>query len=345
MTGYTPKSRISSLHPVMVVVINIFICSLLALFLWLMISELNRESYWTVWTYSQCIGQTLCIMMLSWSYFLSRRPPIALPIRAAAFMAIVLTGYVLGRSLAGWILGHPVSVIPTESVFLGSLMLSVIMAVGSTWYYSTRENIARLQLQASEAQLSMLKAQIEPHMLFNTLANLRVLITKNPTDAQHLLDQLIEFLRATLDGSRTAEGTVEAEFKILENYLALMKIRFGERLNYHLHMPPSVGDFKLPSLLLQPLVENAIKHGIEPYDGIAHLDVNAVLLDKELLLSVKNTGVPMKSSDDGGGFGLKSVRERLNETYRTGASITFESPLSGDNGGTLVTINVPVSYD
>ena len=124
------RSRISSLHPVTVIVINIFICSLLALFLWLMISELNREPYWTVWTYSQCIGQTLCIMMLSWSYFLSRRPPIALPIRATAFIGIVFTGYILGRSIAAWLLGHPISVIPTESVFLGSLMLSVIMAAG-----------------------------------------------------------------------------------------------------------------------------------------------------------------------------------------------------------------------
>ena len=329
----------------MVIVINIFICSLLALFLWLMISELNRESYWTVWIYSQCIGQTLCIMMLSWSYFLSRRPPIALPVRAAAFLGIVLTGYVIGRSLASWILGHPVSVIPTESVFLGSLMLSVIMAVGSTWYYGTREKIARLQLQTSEAQLSMLKAQIEPHMLFNTLANLRVLIAKNPTDAQHLLDQLIEFLRATLDGSRNAEGTVEDEFNLLENYLALMKIRFGERLNYHLHMPPMLSDIKIPSLLLQPLVENAIKHGIEPYDGIAHLDVNAVLLDKELLLSVKNSGVPMQSSGNNDGFGLESVRERLKEAYRSGASIAIESPVDGEDGGTLVSIKLPVNHD
>lgn len=329
----------------MVLVINFFVCSLLALFLWLIISDFNKQSYWSVWTYSQCIGQTLCVLMLSWSYYLSRRAPIAAPIRAVVFIALVLAGYVFGNTVASLINGHPVDVIPTESIFLGSLMLSVLMAAASTWYYSTRVKIARLQLQASEAELSMLKAQIEPHMLFNTLANLRVLIAKNPEDAQQLLDQLIEFLRATLDGSRNTQGSVGEEFKILENYLALMKIRFGDRLNYELHLPPMISDIKIPSLLLQPLVENAIKHGIEPYAGEAYLDVNAVLRDKELVLSVKNTGIPMDTRSASDGFGLKSVHDRLNETYRSKASITFDSPLSSGEGGTLVTIRIPATHD
>src|SRR5690606_22156517 len=124
------------------------------------------------------------------------------------------------------------------------------------------------QRQASEARLRLLESQLEPHMLFNTLANLRALIGSDPPRAVEMLDRLNAFLRATLAASRSAAGaqrhTLRDEFARLDDYLALMAVRMGPRLRVVLSLPEPLADCPVPALLLQPLVENAIRHGLEP---------------------------------------------------------------------------------
>ena len=123
------------------------------------------------------------------------------------------------------------------------------------------------QRQAVESQLQLLRAQLDPHMMFNTLANLHALIDADPPRAQAMLEHLITFLRATLHGSRTLSHPLRDEFARLQDYLALMQIRMGPRLQVEVDLPPQFAGIHVPTLLLQPLVENAIKHGLESSRG------------------------------------------------------------------------------
>jgi LytS/YehU family sensor histidine kinase len=127
----------------------------------------------------------------------------------------------------------------------------------------------------TEARLKLLEAQLEPHMMFNTLANLRVLIATDPPRAQAMLDHLIAYLRATLGGARAALHPLADEFARLADYLEIMAVRMGPRLAFALDLPEALRGVPVPPLLLQPLVENAIRHGLEPQVAGGHIGVRA----------------------------------------------------------------------
>ncbi len=150
---------------------------------------------------------------------------------------------------------------------LSMMLISLIPGLAATYFFVSRGRLAAAlmraetaQRQAAENQLRLLESQLEPHMLFNTLANLRVLIGMDPPRAQAMLDQLIAFLRATLSASRSGSHPLREEFARLQDYLALMKVRMGERLQPVFELPAELAELAIPPLLLQPLVENAIKH-------------------------------------------------------------------------------------
>jgi sensor histidine kinase YesM len=198
---------------------------------------------------------------------------------------------------------------------------------------------------AAEHQLKLLESQLEPHMLFNTLANLRALIAVDPPRAQAMLDRLIGFLRATLSASRVSMHTLAAEFERLADYLALMQVRMGERLQVELDLPDELASRPVPALLLQPLVENAIKHGLEPHRGGGRVSVRASLGDGGLLqLSVRDNGAGLPSAgalangSSGSGFGTTQVRERLAAVYGQAASFTLAP---APEGGTLAVLLLP----
>ncbi len=156
---------------------------------------------------------------------------------------------------------------------------------------SARAAAATAQRQAAEHQLRLLQSQLEPHMLFNTLANLRVLIGIDPPRAQAMLDRLIAFLRATLAASRAGTHSLADEFARLDDYLALMAMRMGARLQPVLTLPPALAALPVPPLLLQPLVENSIRHGLEPKVEGGRIEVSAALEGGQLLLTVLDSGV------------------------------------------------------
>ena len=260
-------------------------------------------------------------------------------------------GFSVGNNLAGLLLGEP---LPgyfrgTWSQALGLLAASLVPAVAVTYWFYSRETIAgkeaallAAQRQAAEHQLKLLESQLEPHMLFNTLANLRVLIGIDPPRAQAMLDQLIAFLRATLSGSRASQHPLSAEFARLGDYLALMQIRMGERLRPHFELPPALVELPVPPLLLQPLVENAIKHGLEPAVDGGRIDIAAAREGDMLVLTVRDTGAGLTAeAGDGTRFGLVQVRERLATFYGARATLTLASA-HDDEGGTLATIRLPL---
>src|SRR5574343_54562 len=191
---------------------------------------------------------------------------------------VILTGVpfgtLAGSQISNWLVGtDAVSLEAFGSGRLNSMLLITLVAtVIASTLFNNRDRARRaemaaalekaraesIQRQALQAELQLLRAQIEPHMLFNTLANLQGLIAIDPARAQQMLDQLIQFLRATLSSSRTESTTLAEEFALLQAYLGLMAVRMGERLRYSFELPADLRSVRVPPMLLQPLVENAI---------------------------------------------------------------------------------------
>ena len=176
-------------------------------------------------------------------------------------------------------------------------------------------------------------------MLFNTLANLRALIATDPERATAMLDRLNDYLRATLSGSLASTHSLQAEFDRLRDYLELMAVRMGPRLHYTLDLPPDLAAQPVPPLLLQPLVENSIKHGLEPKVEGGSIRVIARREGGALVLEVIDTGVGLSTEPESAkGFGLTQVRERLKTTYGSLSAISFVANCAG---GTSASITFP----
>jgi signal transduction histidine kinase len=326
---------------------------------------MSRQGLWTTLVYAWCIslGCSIAIDGLrraaaAWVY---RRAGSGSAAALAAWpgwgwMSVCLVlGTVIGFT-AGAELASALTGLRGTSLFSGGhaaaatlLLISLIPGGAATWYFRSQGQLQAAQAQAEAAErqaaenrLKLLESQLEPHMLFNTLANLRALIAVDPERAQAMLDRLIDFLRATLGASRAPMHPLSAEFDRLSDYLALMQVRMGERLRVELELPPSLAGTPVPPLLLQPLVENAIKHGLEPKRGGGVVRVQAALEGDAMVLRVTDTGVGPAASaaNEGSRFGLHQVRERLATVYGAAASLTLEAgPL--DSGGTLVTLRWP----
>jgi signal transduction histidine kinase len=264
-------------------------------------------------------------------------------------------GYAAGNEIANRITGLnlPGPFNANLQQTLALLVTALVPAATITYFFQSREVIAkqradveRAERQAAEQQLKLLESQLEPHMLFNTLANLRVLIAVDPVRAQAMLDRLIAFLRATLAGSRTEAQTLAREFDRLGDYLALMEIRMGPRLATSFTLPPELAEALVPPLLLQPIVENSIQHGLEPKREGGRIDIAATREGDVLVLRIRDTGVGLSAelAKAGGGFGLDHVRERLATLY--GARSSFELGDAADGrGGTVATVRLPLSPD
>lgn len=263
------------------------------------------------------------------------------------FLGTLLGDAYSGKSTADLALLDPglMSRLFVMSVSIGLAMTMYFYLAGKSSYLQAE--LERTQRQNAEAQLKLLESQLEPHMLFNTLANLRVLIGLDPARAQTMLDHMIAYLRATLSATRNGAHThtLATEFDRLNDYLALMAIRMGPRLQVSLDLPTHLRDLPIPPLLLQPLVENAILHGLEPKVEGGHITVSAQTEamgsgSTRLCLCVSDTGVgPDDPANPGTGFGLMQVRERLSTTYGPTATLDLiANKPSGSSARVLIDI-------
>ena len=261
-------------------------------------------------------------------------------------LASVAAGYVVG-TLAGdaWFGWSSWSGVGLQTL-PASLLVTALAGLVASYYFYTRSQssyltarIAETSHQAAQARLKLLETQLEPHMLFNTLANLRVLIDADPARALVMLDHLIAYLRATLNASRASTHSLQSEFARLRDYLELMAVRMGPRLSFDLQLPAALATLEIPTLLLQPLVENAIQHGLEPKVNGGSITVQATRKGDMLTLDVRDTGMGLATpSVAADGFGLSQVRERLEATYGTQAQLTV---LPGPDAGVNVRIELP----
>lgn len=236
----------------------------------------------------------------------------------------------------------------------GTILLALIGITLATILMKNRDHLRRtreehaaqrlraevVERQALQAQLRLMQAQIEPHMLFNTLANLQGLIALDPARAADMLDQLIVYLRATLSVSRLETTTLDAEFTAMQAYLGLMGVRMGARLSWRVELPPELRGARLPTMLLQPLVENAIVHGLEPKVDGGEIEIGAGRNGGALEIRVRDTGLGLgRAPSRGGGVGVATTRERLLALYGDAASLTLV-PVAPH--GTLARLTLPL---
>jgi LytS/YehU family sensor histidine kinase len=197
------------------------------------------------------------------------------------------------------------------------LLIACMAMISMVWYTfeEQKENEKRkneTEKLTKEAELYKLRQQLQPHFLFNSLNSISALIGSNPEHARTMIQQLSDFLRSTLKKEEQQWVSVNEELHYLELYLAIEKVRFGHRLSTMIQSDESSGLLKLPNMLLQPIVENAIKFSIYDTTGDITIRINVVTSDHELLISVQNPFDPETSQSlHGTGFGLSSVQRRL----------------------------------
>ena len=181
-----------------------------------------------------------------------------------------------------------------------------------------REQALEFDLQRSEferresdARLRLLQAQVEPHFLFNTLANVQALVDSGSPQASKVLNSLIAYLRAAVPRMHSQSTTLENEVELARAYLELMQMRMPDRLQYAIHLDPAAARLHCPPMTLLTLVENAVRHGIDPSETGGRIDVDIWMRDDRCVMRVKDTGVGLKNVTRGLGTGLSTLRERL----------------------------------
>ncbi|WP_109808604.1 sensor histidine kinase [Sphingosinithalassobacter portus] len=243
------------------------------------------------------------------------------------------------------------------SILLGNIFLnSIVLAGWSALYFGINfylvveaqtDQMKALETQASSAQLAMLRYQLNPHFLFNTLNSISTLVLLKQTErANVMLSRLSSFLRYTLANEPTAHVTLAQEAETLKLYLEIEKMRFDERLRPHFEIDPRVAKARLPSLLLQPLVENAIKYAVTPKEEGADITVSARLAGERVHIAVTDTGPGLTDTrlrpTLSTGVGLANIRERLAQAF--GPDHRFETK-SNPGKGFSVEIEIPFQIE
>jgi signal transduction histidine kinase len=248
----------------------------------------------------------------------------------ALALVAVPAGFIAGSKIAAW-LGTPdiISVAVHDPAhqwraLAGSLMIAIFATCFFLFYWraatyradlqSERRRAAEALQSETSAKLALLQAQIEPHFLFNTLANAQSVIESDPKAAKSILEHLNQYLRVSLGRTRRSSSTLADEVALVSALLAIAVLRLGDRLRYSIVLPEELEAAQLPPLLLQPLVENALRHGIEPSVSGGEIRVDARRDGNSLCLRVTDTGVGMNPGA-AEGVGLANVRGRLASLY------------------------------
>jgi sensor histidine kinase YesM len=297
------------------------------------------DSWPRLLVFHECVGMTMvaCVLLLRRTRAFSRFKPMNRWLLTGVIA--IPTGFVVGHQFAFLLLGEPLRMVGYLSVSLIPVLFTLLVGGVGLHYYATREQLAKEAAARSEAQrlavdsqLRLLRAQLEPHMLFNTLANLRSLVRDDVDRAESMIDQLIVYLRSALAASQTESVALSREFAQLRAYLDIMSLRMGPRLSYRLELPPDLEATTVPPMLLQPLVENAIKHGLEPKVGPGSIEVVARVTSSGIEIRVSDTGLGLPQDEDAGpstrpansSYGLQHVRDRLRAVYGPTAQLSLE---------------------
>ena len=270
-----------------------------------------------------------------------------------AFIVLLLAGAAVGYGVGTINSGRSLAQLDWQragkagavAVAIGIVLVSFLLGIAHLRLRESREKAARLQAEADserlarqgvQAELKLLQAQVEPHFLFNTLANVRQLVARGSPDALVMLDHLIHYLRNALPEIRSDSSTLGREAELARAYLEIMRLRMGDALEVDVDVPPELSQVPFPPLMLMTLVENAIKHGVAPH-GRGRIAVLAAQRDGRLRVEVEDDGFGL-GGRIGQGVGLQNVRERLRALYGESARLD----LSGrEPSGARATIELP----
>jgi signal transduction histidine kinase len=274
---------------------------------------------------------TVVLLVFGWLERWPRRLPKWLPRTVFQLMGIVFVvpitvGLVSGMS--GVNDAHTIG-----GMLVAGLLFAPWIAIGAVLRQrdaAAREQAFSFELERSEferresdARLRLLQAQVEPHFLFNTLANVQALVDSGSPQASKVLTSLIAYLRAAVPRMHSQTTTLETEVDLARAYLDLMQMRMPDRLQYVIHLDPAVARLTCPPMTLLTLVENSVRHGIDPSETGGRIDVDIWVRDDRCVMRVKDTGVGLKTVSRGLGTGLSNLRERLKLAFEGQAQLTL----------------------
>lgn len=285
---------------------------------------------------SQCIGISIFTSMYTaLTIFKTERLSYQLIVVISALIVGTTAGTILGTAIIGI---NPISLIDekfkvfSQIIIIGLMFGSIISYIFISLGKISEEKIKRLDMEktAAETELKLLQSQMEPHFLFNTLSNVRGLMDTDPERAGRMLESFTAFLRASFLTARDRTITLAQEMDVVKNYLDVFLIRMGSRLKYTIDIPESLLDRRIPPLLIQPLVENAVKHGLEPGINGGEILIQGILKGDTIMIIVADSGVGIKEQTANNGIGLGNIEKRLHLLYgERGRMILEENKPSG----------------
>jgi len=324
----------------------------------------DRPVEWSYAVYLQLTWAYLWALMTPIILWVAGRFPIerqhwgrnlSVHVLASLILSTVVTwsGHLLLYLNYGYRVGRPYPVdravrfvVENFSEGIGIYLLIAIITYAVSYYNRYRKGELRamqLEAQLSQAQLQALKMQLQPHFLFNTLHSISALLSRDTDKARTMITRLGDFLRLTLENNGMQEVTLQQEIEFLRCYLEIERIRFQDRLTTSVEIDPAALDSKVPNLILQPIVENAIRHGIAPRSTPGLINIQAKQENGLLRIEVRDNGpgLPVNRKDDNlftKGVGLANTQTRLERLY--GASHRFEL-INDPGGGLVVTLEIP----
>ena len=336
--------------------------SLFALFFTLLSVIFDREAsiateFRITFVMAQCIGFIIYAMFLIGDRVVPGIHRAGWWARAAYYSVIPAIAIFPGYLLAFWILDWPqganwlfssraVVSIAAVSLVLTGLMLLIFIprerAVRAEAAVANEQaRVAAAEKEATMARMKLLEAQVEPHFLYNTLAHVVSLIDADPGTAKRMIERLIALLRSSAS-SAAGTGTLGTQIALLRAYLEIIELRMGPRLRWRIDAPASLNGVEVPPMLLQPVVENAVKHGLEPALGTVEIAIDARRSGPALVLTVTDTGRGFRETapPSASGIGLANLRARLAAAYGDAASVTIEDVRPH---GARVTLAMPIA--
>jgi two-component system LytT family sensor kinase len=271
--------------------------------------------------------------------------------------SVVLSGFVISAaSPLVWYLGYPnlarnptLAILWRNNAFSAyyfhqglTIYWTTLVVAHALYYYrglrKREAETARLTSQLAQAQLQALKMQIHPHFLFNTLNSIAALLHKDVEAADRMIARLGDFLRLTLKSSDAQTVAFEQELEFLKCYLDIEHIRFQDRLTVEMDIDPHALKATVPNLILQPIVENAVRHGVARQTSHGHITIRARREGERLIMTVEDNGPGLKAQSNGSGIGISNTRARLEQFY--GSDFSFQIANSIERGAS-VTVDVP----
>lgn len=281
-----------------------------------------------------CVGYTSMVLFTVAGNIRQSRVP-----REAMQILAIIAGSILGTILAGLVKGRAFSTMFSERMWGVAISMGLGVGFGCVVVATVilrekhardqarilRAEAERHQMEKSvlEARLALMQAQVEPHFLFNTLANVQHLVETDPAGASRMLDSLIQYLRAALPQMREAATNLGREVDMARAFLEINRVRMGSRLAFAIEVPDALKGRAFPPMMLISLVENAIKHGVDPCCDCGSILIRAEEAEGRLKVSVTDTGEGIRPKK-GGGVGLTNIRERLKALYGGSARLVLE---------------------